>query len=162
MGLTQEDLAREVGVSQSAIAKIERKRMVPNYIMGKRIFETLERLEKGSEKTAKDIMRKKVACVGPEDTIEKAAAIILEKGFSTLPVIRDNKVIGRMSEGKILEAGRENYTQSCVEFMGPPPVTLSEDMPLSVIRGILKRENLVVVVGKGGVVRGILSRSDVI
>ncbi len=162
LGLTQKQLALEVGISQSAIAKIERKKMVPNYVTAKRIFETLEHLSKCSEKTAKDIMRKKVFFVAPEDSLEKAAAILIKHGFSNLPVIDGRKVVGRINEGKILEAGRDNYRAECSRFMAPPPVTVSEDTPASVVKDILKKESIVLVQGTGGAVRGIISRSDVL
>ena len=59
-GLTQAELARHAGVSQSLIAKVESGRIDPTYTKTKKIFETLNSLEKQKEVKAGDIMAKKI------------------------------------------------------------------------------------------------------
>jgi len=162
VGLTQEGLAKEVGISQSAIAKIERKKMIPNYNMGKLIFETLDRLEKKSEKTAGSIMRKKISQISPEGELGKAVEIMIKNGFSNLPVLVDNKAVGSITEAAVVNAGKENYNRSCAEFMTPPPATVSENTPISTLRELLKKESLILVTGVQGKVIGLITRSDVL
>ena len=162
LGLTQEQLAREVGVSQSAVAKIETGNMVPNYNMARRIFEALEKLSKSREKTAVDVMVKRIKSVGPDDALKKAAGLMVKHGISNLPVLEDRRVAGRISEGAVVGAGRDNYSRPCRHFMEPPPVSVGEDTPVSTIREILRQDTMVAVVGKEGRIRGIVSRADVI
>lgn len=162
LGLTQSDLAREVGISQSAIAKIEQKHMIPNYNMGKKIFEKLDCLEKKTEKTATAVMRKKIFQISPEDTLETAVNFVIKRGFSTIPVLLKGKVVGKITETSIVRAGKENYDNPCEAFMEPPPTTVSKTTPISTLREILKEEPFILVTGEGGKIVGLITRSDVL
>jgi len=53
LGLTQKELARMAGVSQSSIAKIESGKIDPSYNKVKAIFDVLERMETKVNHTAK-------------------------------------------------------------------------------------------------------------
>ena len=55
LGLTQKELARMAGVSQSSIAKIESGKIDPSYNKVKAIFDVLERMETKVNHTAKNI-----------------------------------------------------------------------------------------------------------
>lgn len=54
-----------------------------------------------SELKVKDIMSRKVITVTPEETVEKAAVIMLEHKVTGLPVIEDSKLIGILSQGDV-------------------------------------------------------------
>jgi acetoin utilization protein AcuB len=57
-----------------------------------------------SELKLKDIMRKNVITVGPEETVEKAAVKMLEHRISGLPVVNDKgKVVGVITQGDIFK-----------------------------------------------------------
>ena len=60
-GLTQSELAKRAGVSQSLIAKIEANMLDPGYSKTKQIFDALENLTQKEELTAQQIMQKKMA-----------------------------------------------------------------------------------------------------
>lgn len=162
LGLTQEELAKEVKISQSAIAKIEQKQMIPNYNMGRTIFEKLDCLEKKKEKTAVDVMRKKIFQISPEATLEIAVNLIVKRGFSTIPVLLDGKVIGKVTETTIVHAGKQNYDSPCEAFMEAPPTTVAETTPISTLREILKEESFILVAGEKGKIVGLVTRSDVL
>ena len=162
LGLTQKDLANEVGVSQSAIAKIEQKQMIPNYKIGKKIFEKLDCLKKKKEMVASAIMRKKIFQISPDDTLETAVNLVVKRGFSTIPVLLDGKVIGKITETTIVHAGKKNYDIPCKTFMEPPPTTVSETTPISTLREILKEESFILVTGNNGKILGLITRSDVL
>jgi acetoin utilization protein AcuB len=54
-----------------------------------------------SELKVKDIMSRKVRTILPNDTVEKAAVIMLESKVTGLPVAEDGKVVGILSEGDV-------------------------------------------------------------
>jgi acetoin utilization protein AcuB len=57
-----------------------------------------------SELKLKDIMRKSLVTVGPEETVEKAAVKMLEHRISGLPVVNDKgKVVGVITQGDIFK-----------------------------------------------------------
>ncbi|NLA26101.1 MAG: CBS domain-containing protein, partial [Firmicutes bacterium] len=52
----------------------------------------------------KDIMTKEIFTVTPETILEKAALIMQEKKISTLPVVKENRVVGIITESDIFKA----------------------------------------------------------
>lgn len=162
LGLSQKELARHVGISQGTIAKIETGKMIPNYIMGKKIFDDLYAIERKEEMTVDKLIDRRIITISPDDFIKKAAKKMAKQGFSNLPVISDGKIVGRITEKILLEAGKENYDSACKDFMGAPLPSVADKTPVSLVRDLLKREPLVVVVGKAGKIRGVVSRSDIL
>src|SRR4030067_2392610 len=54
-----------------------------------------------SELKVKDIIRRKVITCGPDDTVERAAVIMLEHNVSGLPVVdSDGRLIGIITKGE--------------------------------------------------------------
>jgi acetoin utilization protein AcuB len=57
-----------------------------------------------SELKVKDIMRRKVITCGPDDTVERAAVIMLEHNVSGLPVVdSDGRLIGIITKGDVFK-----------------------------------------------------------
>lgn len=57
-----------------------------------------------SELKVKDIMSKNIITIGPEDTVEKAAVIMLEHRISGLPVVNEKgKLVGIITQGDIFK-----------------------------------------------------------
>lgn len=59
---------------------------------------------------AKDLMTTSVAAIGPDAGVREAAALMLERGVSGLPVVENDHVVGMVSEGDLvrrLELGTE-------------------------------------------------------
>ncbi len=54
-----------------------------------------------SELKVKDIMSRKVMTIDLDDTVEKAAVIMLEHKITGLPVVEDGKVVGILSQGDV-------------------------------------------------------------
>ena len=98
LGLTQTDLAKRANVSQSLIAKIESGKIDPTFTKTKRIFETLNDLEKKEEIKAEELMKKKIISVAPDndikDSINKmkrfgiSQILRLDQGKHILPTMR--------------------------------------------------------------------------
>ena len=58
LGLTQTELAKLSGVSQSLITKMEAKKVEPSYSKVKVLIETLQKQERSDKRTAKNICSK--------------------------------------------------------------------------------------------------------
>ena len=60
---------------------------------------------KSSPKTAiREVMTKRVICVGPEKTIEECMAIMTEKHLRHLPVLENEELIGMISIGDLVKS----------------------------------------------------------
>ena len=56
------------------------------------------------ETRVKDIMNRRIVCVGPNRTIEECMALITEKRVRHLPVIEHKELIGIISIGELVKA----------------------------------------------------------
>jgi len=102
--LSQYQLAKQAGVSQSLIAKMESKKIEPSYNKVQMIDQALE-AEEQKHKTsirAKDVYTNKIAKVNTSDLLLKAIKIMQTNGFSQLPVYHNNRVVGSITEHTIL------------------------------------------------------------
>lgn len=163
LDITQNDLAKLCGVSQSMIAKIEAGLLDPTYTKAKAIFDTIDRLEKKEERTVIQIMQKKIISVSPDKTLKQTIEIMREHNISQMPVIDNNNLVGIVSESSILDAVIESrsYNTKVSEVMSECPPTLSISASLSVVSHLLKHYPLVVVSEKGNLV-GIVTKADIL
>ncbi|MBS7619393.1 CBS domain-containing protein [Candidatus Bathyarchaeota archaeon] len=167
LGLTQSELATLAQVSQSYIAKLEARKIEPSYIKVKAIIEALEKQEQKTEVKASDIMTSNVVSVKMGDQVQTAIELMSRYGYSQLPVLEDEKLIGSISERTIVEKiinskGKGNLTSkpvsSIVEEAFPQ---IGEDAPISVVTSLLKIYPAVIVSRKGRVV-GIVTKADLL
>jgi len=170
LGLTQKELAKLSGVSQSLIAKIEAGKIVPSYSKVKAIFDTLENLEENVLKInikAGDIMSRKVIGVKIDCKVTEASKIMLKYGFSQLPVFNKGRVVGSISEKDImafLSKGLkpEELSKLTVgDIMDEPFPQVSIKTPVFVINSLLQTFNAVLVTDRGKLV-GIITKADML
>lgn len=167
LGMSQKQLAKLVGVSQSMIAKIESARINPSYVKTKAIFDALEGLERKSEVKAREIHHARVVGVDRSDGVLKATRLMRETGYSQLPVFDGKHVVGSVSEKTILDQtikGRDLAQLSRMkveEIMEDAFPRVDEDTPLTVVSALLQYGNAVLVTRRGAVV-GIITRSDLL
>lgn len=167
-GLTQKELAKRAGVSQSLIARIEKGTVNPRISTLRRIMKVIEE-ELGGKVRAKHIMRRDVIVACPNTKIEEVAKVMWEKGISQLPVVDEKGYpIGSIREDNIVKAlllykERERVLGMKVsELMeGPLPTVAPDDSAERVIR-ILMEGFPAVLVTEGGKVVGIITKSDII
>ncbi len=167
LAISQKQLAKLAGVSQSMIAKIESKRISPSYPKTKAIFDTLEGLERRNELKAKEISHGKVVSVQAHDAVSKGVRVMRETGFSQLPVFNENQVVGSLTEKIILERlvsapkPDEVSKQSIEKIMDEVFPSVSEETPLSMVSALLQYAPAVLVT-KRGHVEGIITKADLL
>lgn len=167
LGLTQKQLAKMVGISQSMVAKIESKKINPSYLKTKSIFDFLESLELRREVKAKEILHKEVVGIGKDEALSKASRLMHQTGYSQLPVFNGQQVVGSISERTVLNQilGGKDVTElsrmkveSVMEDAFPQ---VDEETPLTVISTLLQY-NSAVLATKKGQVKGIITKADLL
>ena len=167
LDLTQKQLARLAGVSQSLIAKLESRKIDPSYNKVKAIFDALQRLEIKTEARAEEVLHDKVVGVQKSDTVSKAVRLMTDHGYSQLPVFDGEHAVGSISEktmlGQVL-AGKDLTQVSMLtagDIMEEAFPQVGEDAPLPLISGLLQVYPAVLISKKGKVV-GIVTKADLL
>ncbi len=167
LAMSQKQLAKLAGVSQSMIAKIESEHISPTYLKTKAIFDTLESLERRTELRAKEISHGKIVSVQVHDPVSKGVRVMRETGFSQLPVFNGNQVVGSLTEKIILEKlisatkPDEVSKQSVERIMDEAFPTVSEEAPISMVSALLQYAPAVLVTRRGHV-QGIITKADLL
>lgn len=160
--LTQSSLAKMAGVSQPLIARIEGGDVDPRLSTLRRIVNALDEAE-GEVIRADDLMNTNVISVAPDESVEMARDTMLEEGFSQVPVIRDGRPVGMISNSDIRHApGQADRvgTLPVAEVMRESVTTVEPTAMLEEIDSALDRDAAVLVV-KGGETVGIITDTDV-
>jgi CBS domain-containing protein len=135
----------------------------------------------------KDVMTRNVISVAPDESVLKAARLMLQNRISGLPVVdADGELIGIVTEGDFLrrgELGTQRRRPKWLEFIVGPgrladeyvhasgrkvdeimttdPVTASEDDPLEKVVEVMERRHVKrLPVMRGGCMVGIVSRAN--
>jgi len=163
LGISQKKLAELVGVSQPLIARLESGRFDPKLSLIKRIFRVLEEIE-GGRVEARTVMNSPVIYVSPDDSLRRAAEIMIGSEISQLPVIHRGKVVGGVTENNIIKAVVEKGSSAdsikIREIMEDPFPFVNPDESLTTISRLLLEHVAVLVIDEGRVV-GIITKQDV-
>ncbi len=167
LNLTQKELAKRAGVSQSLIAKIEAKKIDPAYSKVVALFEALENelAKKDRKKKAKDIMTKDIMFAKTDDKLDKIMGIMRENAISQLPVIKDGKPIGSVTDDEFVEwvtkYGERISKIAVREVMEEAFPTIPANSDLEVITELLRFYKALLIRERGEIV-GIITKSDLI
>ena len=161
LDLTQFELAKRAGVSQSLIAKIESGILDPTYTNAKKIFMALSDLEKKKELKAEDIVNKKIISINPDDDIKNAIYKMKKFQISQMPVIKDNKSIGFISESTVLENLTEKKANFVKDIMEESPPIISKETSSQLISSLLKHYSMILV-ARGGNLIGLITKADLL
>jgi len=167
LNLTQKQLAKLAGVSQSLIAKLESKKIDPSYTKVKAIFDALERLETKTEVHAEKVLHSEVVAVQKSDMVSKAVRLMTDYGYSQLPVFDGERAVGHISEKTILgqvSAGKDLAQISKLpvgDIMEEAFPQVGKKAPLPLISSLLKVYPAVLICEKGKVV-GIVTKADLL
>lgn len=163
--LTQRELAKRAGVSQSLIARLEHGQVNVRLSTLQRILEVL--LEAISEReTVTQCMKSPIIVVNENDTLEKAINLMDKHGISQLPVLdKDHKVIGTVYESTLLKAvithGKQVLSKPVKEYMEEPLPQVPPNTPIHAIEELLLVYPAVLVVD-GRKPIGIVTKIDVL
>lgn len=163
-GLTQAELARRAGVSQSLIARIERGTVDPRLSTLMRILRALEEYI-SEELTAKEVMTSPVITAKTTTPLEELVKIMWERGISQVPVLsEDGEILGTVFERDVVDAFlkyREKALEKCAgDIMSDPLPIVAPSTKLSAIAGMLSKDTPAVLVVSRGKLVGIITRSD--
>jgi len=165
LGLTQTDLAKKAGISQSMIARIESGSVDPRVSTLTRIVSVLSQKEEPLHR-ASEVMHTPVYSVGPADPVSRAVEIMEKSDVSQLPVVEGGTPVGCISESAIVSALEEggmhgSGSRPVRDFLEPGFPTVSTEADVRDVVSLL-RENHAVLVVDGGRVAGVITKHDLI
>jgi predicted transcriptional regulator len=162
IGLTQSELAKKAGISQSMIAKMESGLLDPSYSKIKRLFSTLDSLRQVNTKKARDVMEKRLVTIDADAGIKHAIDKMKKYSISQLPVMSHGNVVGLVSESDMLDALMgHRAVKKAGDVMEDNPPSVSLNTSVDVVLNLLKFYPLVAVKDKGKLV-GIITKSDIL
>lgn len=179
LNISQRELAKRAGVSQSLIAKIENGTIDPSFNKVRQIFEAFEEVFRTqkvegktnvSKLTIYDLATKGVVSASPDEPIGRVVEKMMEGRYTQLPVMDDGKVVGSVTDDLVrsytIEATRtgvktydEVMETPVKEIMDPPFSILRDDTPIDLASMHLQKEEAVLVSRNGEIV-GILTSAD--
>ena len=160
--LTQSSLAKMAGVSQPLIARIEGGDVDPRLSTLRRIVNALDEAE-GEVIRADEVMNSVVVSIKPDDSVHQARDVMLDEGFSQLPVIRDGRPVGIISNRDIRHAQEREADVGSLpvaEVMREATTTVEPSATLEEIDSALDHHDAVLVVKNGNTV-GMSTEADV-
>ena len=171
LGISQKEIAKMVGVSQSYIARMEKGDINPTYEKVKKLSSYLYSYSKKADNMdlkASDIMARKVISILPTDSIMKALDLMKDMGISQMPVASmDGRVIGTVSESDLNEMLIRGVTPDSMKrmtvsrIMSAPLPQLPMDTPISAIYPMLRFSNAVLVMDLLDL-KGIITKADIL
>lgn len=163
LGLTQSDLAKQAGVSQSLVAKIEARRIDPSYSSVLKIQNVLDRVSKGKEPIARDIMSTTLTFIKTDTPAKRIVSLFYNKGISQMPVVDGSgTVIGLVSESSILEHSEGDLQKfAAKDLLTAPPPLVDESTTKSALLSLLRQYRFILVTRKGKPV-GAVTKVDII
>jgi predicted transcriptional regulator len=164
LGLTQIQLSKKAGVSQSLIAKLEAGKLEPGYTRTKQIFDALEELTHKVETTAKDIMKRKVITASSDDKVSSIIKTMKKHAISQLPILQREKPVGLITESILLDElsnGEDIMSKPAKDIMKECPPIIAPSTRISAIKSLLHYFPIVLI-AENGVLRGIISKADVL
>jgi len=165
LGMRQTELAKQAGISQSMVARIEAGNVDPRVSTLNKILIVLNSAEPKKMRAAQ-IMHSPVISVQPQDVISRAVDIFEKNNISQLPVIERGIAVGCISESVIVKAIEQQRLHRThlffvKDFMETGFPTVPPDMDVETVINILQQNHAVLVV-EGRAVKGVITKHDLI
>ncbi len=135
LGWSQKKLARKAGVSQSLMAKLERKENIPNYKAVKNIYDVLQ--ENKKMEFAGDIANENIISVDIEEKVEKAINLMLEHDYSQIPVKDGDEYVGMVLSRDVVDEDTDKEIKDIMKNSFP---ILPAKSPKAVVVELLKEK----------------------
>ncbi len=167
VGISQSELARRSGVSQSLIAKIEAGLLDPSYSKFKAISRALEKSNAYSSPCAVDMMCRELIRADASDSVTQAIEHMNRHGVSQLPVFAGEELVGTVSESSVLDfvvrrgSNPESMQSHVDQVMSEPMPQVPPETGADALVTLLKHFPAVLVSVKGEI-RGIVTKSDLL
>ena len=159
-GLTQAELAAEIGISQSYIARLERGSIDPKLSLVKKIVNLLTGR---TGKVCSEIMTSEPANIAAREVVSTAVSMMQEGNYSQLPVLRGTQVVGIITEWDIIQNLQHNLHEISVQAVMSPSgaIMVDENTSVNVIIPLFENYQAVLVQNQGRL-QGIITRSDLL
>jgi len=164
-GLTQKDLAKAAGLSQSLIARIEAGDIDTKISTAQRILDVTADAAPKKQKilTLADLMTSPVEYCKSKDTIKKVAYTMESKGISQLPVMEAGRPIGSVTDTTLVKVlakkGARSSIRKIKDVMEPSFPVLNSDEPLENAVDLLTK-NSAILISRGPHIAGIMTKAD--
>jgi len=162
--LTQGQLAKLTGVSQSLIAKLEAGILDPSYSNFRKIYDVLTGLGEKKESKAGDIASDQIINVGKNASLSEAVRKMKHYNISQLPVMEKGNVVGLLAETGVIESiheGKDIKTLKAADVMDEAPPSIPVKTPMRIVTELLRVSPLVVITDKGKA-KGVITKADVL
>ncbi len=164
LGLTQHDLATRAGVSQPLIARIESGDVDPRLSTLNKIFNAFDAARK-EKVIVRSIMHSPIIHTTSDSSLEDAAKMMEEHGFSQMPVIDGGVPVGSISTDQIVASMTDQDIKKVSHLlvrniMGESFPTVSPTADANTVSRILEKNPAVIVLEKGKVV-GVVTKHDI-
>ncbi|MHA1637907.1 MAG: helix-turn-helix domain-containing protein [Candidatus Thorarchaeota archaeon] len=159
-GFSQSDLALEVGVSQSYIARMERGDLDPKYSIVCKIVQVVSGL---SSIVCSEIMDSAPKTIDGRQPVAIAKRVMDQSGTNVLIVLRGARVVGCLTYVDIIRNEHLDFEQISAEAILNPlgiPI-VDENSPIVAIVPLLKTYR-VIAVQKQGRFSGTISRDEIL
>ncbi|MGQ4833263.1 MAG: CBS domain-containing protein [Candidatus Asgardarchaeia archaeon] len=174
-GLTQSELARLAGVSQSMIARIESGTVDPRLSTLKKIVNALSSVIVSGHTVAEVLEKKtnenpkfpRLIFVKPSDSVRRATDLMKNYGVSQIPVLDENlKPIGSITERGLMRAftifGKDLLNRKVIDIMNESFPIVNIESKLSEVYSLFIEGNDAILVVKKGKIVGILTKIDIL
>lgn len=166
LGLTQTELAKKAGISQSLIARLEAGTVDPRYSKVEKIFRALD-VSENRAITAREIMSSNVVSVKSSDSLGAAIQKLKKHNVSQMPVLEGKTQAGSLYEGVIMAQiskganMSEISTKKVKEYMDDPLPQVSPGTDINTLSSLLEHNKAVLIIEKGRV-EGIVTKADLL
>jgi predicted transcriptional regulator len=169
VGLTQKELAKRAGLSQSLISRIERSDVDPRLSTIRRIIRVIEGSTIKEGQVASHIMHRPVICVNAKQPVEVAVKLMKKYDISQLPVVDDyNTSIGAIQESTIIHCMvrekdfKKFFKMTVRDIMEGPFPEIAPNTSIHEVLQIFLRGAPAVLVVENGKILGIITKIDLI
>lgn len=171
LGISQKELAKISGVSQSYIARLEKGDINPTYENIRKIYNYLQSHSKKADQMdieVSKIMTTNVVVCQATDSIITTLDILKKYGISQMPVLNSEmRVVGTIGEGEVNEFLMKGISPDALKkmtvskIMSPALPQLPPNTPISAIYPILRFSNAVLITDKLEL-KGIITKADIL
>lgn len=166
-GLTQAELAKAAGLSQSIVAKVEAGDVDPTFSTLASLSRALNATVAQAGKKAADVMTSPVIGVQEDATLAKCVKMMKDRSISQMPVFSGQRLAGTVTENQIMAlmlaspSGKDVLEQKVGDHVLPVFAAVGKDTPVEALYSLFRYMPAVLVVA-GEKVEGIITKIDLL